>query len=146
MKNISKTGISQFSPKDAEYARDVARKINYLFDHFLKTDGNKYTFMDIEVLTNGEVSNSWLSKLSTGQSPRPGLPTIAALNKVFKVDPGFWFKFMDEWLEDQQKAKSSGELAAQQIALRARELPPQGQQLIIDLIEAYEKGHKKSDE
>lgn len=123
-----------------EYAREIAEKINYLFENYKKPNGQKYSYLEVEALTEGKVHNSWLSRVASGQSPRPSLWSLKALSKVFGVEPGFWFKDLDEWtLEQEQKKSQLENPEIQQIALRANKLSPQEKQVLLDLIESFER-------
>ncbi len=131
--------ISSIPSKEKEYAQEIAGKVNYLFENFRKPDGHKYTFKEIEELTHGDITSSWISKLASGQSSRPGLPALRALTKIFAVDPGFWFKELDDWIKDREEAEYSGEAAVKRIALRAKNLPPEVRNMLEDMIDSYEK-------
>lgn len=129
--------------KTDSYANEMAEKLNYLFENFRKSNGQKYSYLEVENLTQGKVHNSWLSRAASGQSPRPSLRSLKALNDVFGVDPGFWFKDLQEWLEEQEaKNNPSQDIQSQQIAMRASELSPDAQEVILDLIESFEKRFK----
>jgi transcriptional regulator with XRE-family HTH domain len=139
-KNLNAQQKQETSAKErASDAQEIAEKVNYLFENFRKPNGSKFTFQEVEDATNGEIHNSWLSKISNGQSSRPGLKVISALTKFFKVDPGFWFNSLDEWLKQREEAEKSGEALYNRIAIRAKKLPPDAQNMIEDIIGAYEK-------
>ena len=145
-RKIYQTGTNQDVPSENETVRqdaqEIAAKINYLLSNYPKPNGERYSFQEVEDATNGEVHNSWLSKLASGQSTRPGLKVITALTRVFGVDPGFWFKDLDQWLKEKQEAEQNGEAFYNRIALRAKSLPPQAQGMLEDIIESYEKRFK----
>ena len=126
--------------EQSDYAREIAEKINYLFENYRKANGQKYNYLEVEALTEGKVHNSWLSRVASGHSPRPSLWSLKALSKVFGVEPGFWFKDLDEWISEQKQRKTELENPEiQQIALRANKLSPQEKQVLLDLIESFEK-------
>lgn len=147
VRNNKKSDTEENSGQN-EYAREIAEKINYLFENYKKSNGLKYSYLEVEALTEGKVHNSWLSRVASGQSPRPSLWSLKALSKVFGVEPGFWFKELDEWLSDKNQSKLSPEdLETQHIALRASTLSHEEKQVLLDLIESFERrlsNNKKS--
>ncbi len=142
-KNNNNNNEPSAEPIPDPYANEMAEKINYLFEHFRKPNGQKYSYLEVENLTQGKVHNSWLSRTASGQSPRPSLRSLKALNEVFGVDPGFWFKDLQDWLEEQEVKNNPGQdTQSQQIAMRASELSPGAKEVILDLIESFEKRFK----
>ncbi len=134
-----KSGIDNNS-EPSEYAREISAKINYLFENYRKPNGQKYNYLEVEALSEGIVHNSWLSRVATGHSPRPSLWSLKALSKIFGVEPGFWFKDLEEWILEQAHKKEQLENPEiQQIALRANNLSPQEKQVLLDLIDSFEK-------
>jgi transcriptional regulator with XRE-family HTH domain len=136
----NKKSESESNSEQSEYAREIAEKINYLFENYRNDKGQKYSYLEVEALTEGKVHNSWLSRVASGQSPRPSLWSLKALSKVFGIDPGFWFKELDEWISEQNQAKENSEdPEIQRIALRANKLSPEEKQVLMDMIESFEK-------
>lgn len=133
--------------KDKEYAQEIADKVNYLFDNFKKSNGGKYNFTEVEEATG--IHKSWLSKLAAGHVSRPGLQTLQALTKFFQIDPGFWFKDLNEWIMERDEAIAQFEATNPHnkivSALRARDADDTEnlEQYILDAIAIYDKMHER---
>lgn len=132
--------------KESEESEAIAAKVKYLFEHYRKPGGEKYTFTEVEEATGGTVHNSWLSKLASGRASRPGLPTLKALTNFFQIDPGFWFKSLDEWIREQAEAQNNIEAQAREIAVRMREMSPQARQFVLDMLDSVERRFERGDE
>lgn len=131
--------------KDKEYAREIADKINYLFDNFKKPNGTKYNFTDVEEAAG--IHKSWLSKLAAGHVSRPGLQTLQALTKFFQIDPGFWFKDLNVWIKEREEAAIQYDALNphQKIvtALRARDATPDVEHFLLDMLDVWDKMHER---
>lgn len=123
--------MSDKKRQDQEYAQELARKINFLFDNFRKPNGDRYTFSEVEQRSGGEVDQSWLWKLAHGQVTRPGLRVLKAISDFFEIDSNFWFDELDE--------HSLTRVKQDVLALRAINLSPEALQIVLNLIESLEK-------
>jgi transcriptional regulator with XRE-family HTH domain len=130
------------SKASSDINAELAAKIAYLFDTYRNADGERYSYLEVERLTNGGIDNSWLSKLASGKATRPGLEILKTLTNFFGITPDFWFKDLNQWVAE-QKEKNNKELR-DTIAMRSSDLSPEAQQIIFDLVEAFEKRSKKS--
>lgn len=99
-----------------------ADKLNRLFEQVRKEDGKRYTNQEIEALTGGEVSTSYISRLRTGKEDNPSLLKIQALARAFAVDAAWFF-------HDSADALLDG------IALRAGQLDERGKQAVLGMID-----------
>lgn len=131
-KNTSNEG------RDDEVSHEIAQKVNFLFENCRKSNGERYTFREVSELSGGAIDSTWLWRLSKGQSSRPGLTTLKAITDFFGIDPSYWFNDLDEGLKAKIKIENSS-TTAQQIALRAIELSPEAQQIILNLIDSFNK-------
>lgn len=135
----------QRSMDDSDYAREVAEKVNYLFQTYRKPNLDRYSYSEVEELTGGKIDQSWISKLANGQTVRPGIRVLKALTDFFQVDPVFWFKDLSEWSKQQEKLRTQDEAEKpdeiHSIALRSlKDLSPEdAHQLLNELVKSLEK-------
>lgn len=127
--------------KDKEYAREISDKVNYLFENFKKPNGGKYNFTEVEDATG--IHKSWLSKLAAGHVSRPGLQVLQALTKFFQIDPGFWFKDLNEWIREREEEEAQNKpLSPHQkiaTALRAKDASPNVEEFVLEILDLYDK-------
>ncbi len=139
---------NQRSGDDSLYAREIADKVNYLFQNYRKPNLDRYSYSEVEELTGGKIDQSWISKLAHGQTIRPGIRVLKALTDFFQVDPVFWFKDLNDWIKEQETSKipaedeNIGELY--NVALRSMKAisPEDAHQVLMDLIKSLEKRNK----
>ncbi|HEX2912223.1 MAG TPA: hypothetical protein VH186_15545 [Chloroflexia bacterium] len=119
---------------------ELARKVRYLFETIKKPNGNSYSYNEVEKLTDGKVEQSWLSKMAKGMRQRPHIQSLEALTDFFGIDPTFWFISLDEWISNQSQKEYDENVA--DIATRAKYLSPEGQRMVINLMQNLEKSGK----
>jgi transcriptional regulator with XRE-family HTH domain len=127
-------------------SEEIATKVNYLFSTYRNSRGERYSYTDVERLTNGEIANSWVSKLAAGKASRPGLTVLKTLTNFFGVTPDFWFKDLDEWIQEEKvnkelQAQSLNE-GIQQIAFSSQGLEPEDIETVRNVIEAFREKNK----
>lgn len=116
-----------------DVSAELARKVRYLFDTIKKPNGNAYSYNEVEKLTDGKVEQSWLSKMAKGMRQRPHIQSLEALTDFFGVDPTFWFISLDEWITNQSQKEYDENVS--EIATRATHLSPEGQRMVINLMQ-----------
>jgi transcriptional regulator with XRE-family HTH domain len=117
------------------YAQELARKVNYLFQTIRKENGDRYLFTEVEEITRGAVTQSWLWRVSHGQVTSPSLWTLKALSDFFKINPAYWFNAPDDNLKEQVQAERD----VQDIALRSLKLTSQGRKVILNLLKSFDQ-------
>lgn len=125
---------------------EIAAKIRYLFENYRKPDGNRYSYSEVEKLTNKEVRNSWLSKLAKGKAGTPGLGVIKALTEFFGITPDFWFKDLSQWEYEQERGNGEDyQEFRSSVATRTSSMPGHAKQVINDMLESFEQLYGKKD-
>lgn len=69
----------------------LAEKLRHLFATTTKPDGTEFTPGEVQELTGGAITSSYLYKLLSGEAINPSMRKIQALADFFEVDPGFFF-------------------------------------------------------
>lgn len=77
-------------------APSFAEMLDYLFQTRLHQDGRPYTYREVSLGMNGEVSYNHLKQLHTGQIRKPTRETILAISLFFRVQPGYFFPELRE--------------------------------------------------
>ena len=114
---------------------DFTEKLNHLFRTHTKPGGIPYTNDEVGKMSG--LTNAALSKLRTGKSKNPTMETITKLAKFFEVSPDYFFPIPTQEPTDPHLDK---------IALRARQLGPEGRQAILDMLEHILKLEEKRKE
>lgn len=137
------TPEEQEGPAEDNTSELVAEKLSFLFETCRKPSGERYTPREVEEGTGGKVTQSWIWKLSKGKSARPGLGVLKSLSDFFGVEPSFWFNELDESTKAKIRIERGGEYV-RAIALRASELSPEAQKMVLDIIGTFEQSGLKS--
>ncbi len=123
--------------KEIAYAKEIADKVLYLFKSCRDQNGDRYTYSDVERLTGGKITQGWISKLVNGQATRPGLAPLQTLTDFFEVEPTYWFRPLSEAPYYINQKKNLDDV--NKIAHRAIVLSPESRQIILEIIESFEK-------
>lgn len=116
-------------------AKQLADKVNFLFQTCRKDNGDRYTYSDVEELSNAKIHQSWIWKLANGKAIRPSADSLKALTDFFGISPDFWFSDLNDDLKNKVTLEQAGEDVLL-IATQASELTPIGRQQVINLIKA----------
>ncbi len=68
-----------------------AQMLDHLFQTRLHADGRPYTYREVSLAMNGEVSYNHLKQLHSGRIKKPTRETILAICLFFRVQPGYFF-------------------------------------------------------
>ena len=101
----------------------------------IEENGDRYLFTEVEEITRGAVTQSWLWRVSHGQVTSPSLWTLKALSDFFKINPAYWFNAPDDNLKEQVQAERD----VQDIALRSLKLTSQGRKVILNLLKSFDQ-------
>jgi transcriptional regulator with XRE-family HTH domain len=110
---------------------DFAALIEKLLDENRKLDGSRYSYAEIESGTDGEVSQSYISKLHQGKTRNPTVKKVRALAGFFGVSPSYFFQ------EEKAEEKEIDEVVAR-IAKRAARLDDRGRHALIGFLRHIE--------
>jgi hypothetical protein len=100
--------------KQPKTCPELADKVAYLFDTYRKlptstseekTESGKYSFAEVEELTNGAITETELANLSRGIRVKSHSQALKKLASFFKIDPQFWAFDLDEWQEWEESKK-----------------------------------------
>ena len=118
---------------------NLAGKLDRLFRTHLRSDGNQYSYEDVEKGTGGAVTGPYVWKLRTGKAQNPGYRVLAALSKFFDVPVTYFFAeepvSEHEYEEDMALARSLRKAGVKQIALRVSDLDEEAREDILSMIE-----------
>ena len=70
----------------------VAQKFEHLIDTYRHTDGRRWTGQEIDEVTGGVVSRSYVTNLRKGRIENPGYEKLAAMAKAMGFPPEVWFE------------------------------------------------------
>jgi transcriptional regulator with XRE-family HTH domain len=108
--------------------------INFLFANVLHPDGRPY--LTQEVAEHVRISNATINQLRTGRNKNPTVPTLQEIGRFFNVPLNYFdCKSQDECYEvlNASRSEHASGIAAE-IAFRATDLSPQGQEDILKMI------------
>lgn len=122
---------------------DIAERMDILLQVCTGSDGEPYSYRDIEAMTNGEVSSAACWKLHTGRIKNPSSRVIGALTKAFDISADFFF---DDHLTRENAPRKIAEYRnaalVDQIATRTSQLDERARQDILEMIEYVRKAQQ----
>jgi transcriptional regulator with XRE-family HTH domain len=124
-------------PTDNNKAKELADKVNYLFQVYRKDNGDKYTFSEVQELSGGKIHQSWLWKLANGKAVRPSADALKALSDFFGVDFKYWYGELNEEVKNDILLHSKEDIML--IATQATELTPEGKRYVLNLIKSLKE-------
>jgi len=128
---------------DEENRLDIAEKVQYLFDHYSKADGERYTPATIERASRGRLKYKWVWQLTRAEIWRPSINDLVELTKIFGCEPEIWVTSLEVWKKQEQATDEQniqdGETLQNIIAIRSKRLNGQGQKLVLDMIKSLEQ-------
>ena len=133
----SVSDTTQREPENPETA-EIAAKIRYLFETYRKPDNTVYSYNEVEHLSNGAITSGWLSRLAANKVRRPGLAKLTQISSFFGVSADFWTHPLDAVQRDALETHKT-QFGAHQLALRARDLPDEDIQLLLDMVDSLKR-------
>ncbi len=116
--------------------RPVADLVDQLFRSHLRPDGKEYTYLEVAEALGGRVDASSIAKLRKGKITNPGRNVLLSLCRFFQVPASYFFPELDELSPSHGQQSAEQQL---QVALRSSGLPPDVQQHIEGLINAFRR-------
>jgi transcriptional regulator with XRE-family HTH domain len=113
-----------------------ALRLNRLFKEKTRPDGREYSQTEVLDELQGVITRVYLWKLRNGRAANPSLNVIQGLADFFAVKPNYFFE------EDAESTGSPFDLAYE-IQLKVADLEPEQQQIVLYMIDALQKSHKK---
>lgn len=125
----------------SEVVEVIAERLNWLFENYLKPNGERYTYRDIEALTAEQgykVDVATIGRLRNGQLKQPGLLKVRAISRAFGLENASLLFDPAYSLDDMQKAATVTVLddpAVREIAFRAARGLNEGQrQAVLEML------------
>lgn len=122
---------------------DIAERLDLLFKTVTKSDGQEYSYREIEELTGDAISSTAIWKLRAGKTQNPRRSTLEALSRAFQVPVSF---FLDESVSSEDipgyRRQYRDQELLEQIALRSQHLDEEGKQAILDMIDYVVKAQQ----
>src|SRR5215204_3831365 len=70
----------------------IAQKFEALLEIYRRPDGRKWSGQEIDVVTGGVVSRSYVTNLRKGRMDNPGYEKMKAIAKAMGFPPQIWFE------------------------------------------------------
>ena len=124
---------------------NVGKKVEWLFNNILKSDGSQYTHQEVEEGTEKleyKVTATAIWKIRNHKTRNPGYLTLHALASFFNVPPTFFFS--EDELSEEEVTKINNQTIlnnpqVHEIALHASKLDQKGLQMILNLMRYIDK-------
>ncbi len=129
------TRLKRDSEEGSNASNEIAEKIKYLLETTPKSNGELYRLHEIERLSGGKITYSWLWKLLNGRSIRPSLETLTAVSDFFGVGIEFWQEPLDSRMKIKVLDKRS-ENEVNVLAGRILQLNEAGRGIVANLVES----------
>jgi transcriptional regulator with XRE-family HTH domain len=123
-------------------ANNFALRLNRLFKERRKADGKPYSQTEVLNGLKGVLTRVYLWRLRKGLALNPSFQVVAGLADFFAVNPGYFFE------SDQPAITFDGQSQdlTYEIGLRASRLDPEGQQMVLFMIDSIIKSRKPTNE
>jgi len=123
-------------------ANNFALRLNRLFKEKRKPDGKSYTQTEVLNGLQGVLTRVYLWRLRKGLALNPSFQVIAGMADFFGVNPGYFFE------TDAPVGTANGQPKdlTYEIGLRSARLDPEGQQMVLFMIDSIMKSKKANKE
>ena len=126
----------------------VAEKVDSLFKNFPKdSEGNEYSYRDVEEGTGGALTATTVWKLRTGRIHRPSLQVIEALCQFFGVPISYFSSEKppsEEYLQNLRLATKLRRAKVKEAALQISDLDDAAIQDLLGMVKYIRTAQQKS--